>query len=269
MQSFDELLPRNSSTVPVRVSIKLVVAKSISTIKSSTNDKIPHWMYLRSIDVGRNSSGWLKFNVNELLQDYWDPLSEQAIIVVTLKFDVHSEQKLPLQIFNPATLGFKALRQELSVFQPVLVISTDDKHIKRAIYSLEELVMPKYLPRQRKRSAANIIMCHVEDFFLTFSDLGIKHILRPITINIKHCMGSCSINFAPRTMSQTTNHARLMTSAVSVYNTGEGSSLNISPPEEPCCSPIKYSPVYVVTGTPSSYSVILESDMVVTECGCR
>lgn len=256
-----------SNTVAVRVSVKL------HTIESSTTDET--WTFLRIINVDKNSSTWLEFNIKELIVQFWDLVNEQAIISVTLRFDVNNcKQKVPMNLLKRLN---KATRLETSPFRPILLISTDDIEIKRAIMksyhtlSLDQLIIPEDYPTRRKRDAPDHI-CQIENFTVTFSELGIRHIILPLAINIRRCMGGCSINYAPDIESLSNTHARLMTSATSVYENSVLSP-NSSPPENPCCSPISYHPAYLLKGSPRSCEVAcefeLESDIIARECGCR
>lgn len=266
MQSHDNHF--ESNTVAVRVSVKLQVTGSGTDSTTSETDET--WTFLRIINVERNSSSWLEFNIEELLDQFWDPVSKQAIIVVTLKFDVNNckrNDEVPMKLLHPIALRLnKASRWE---FQPILLISTDNMDIKRAIANsyLPSSITPEDQPKRRKRDAPEHI-CQIKNFTVTFSDLGIKLIILPSTLNIRRCMGSCSIYYAPNTQSLTTNHARLMTSATSVYEDGVLSP-NSSPPENPCCSPVSYYPAYLLKGTSGSYWLDFESDIIVKECGCR
>lgn len=276
MQSRDNRFPKDS-TVAVDVSATLQATDTIA----ETDDERTLWTFLKSIDVQKNSSGWLEFNVTQLLFKFWSSETQQAIVSITLRFDVNCTQneKIPMKLTNPVAWSVdKARRSKASIFQPFLVISTDDIRIKRVIvknifmFSSDEPILStsdeQPEPERRKRDTDDHI-CRVEDFVVSFSDLGISNILRPLALNVKQCSGSCSINYAHNTLSLTTNHARLMTSAASIHENHTPSS-NPSPPKNPCCTPISYHPAYLMIGYPhSTIEVKLYSEFTVKECGCR
>jgi hypothetical protein len=274
--SKDDFFANGSIVVPVRVSLNLQVTNNSNGTTSEADDT-PQWTSLGNIDVNINSSSWHQFNIKESLVHLWDPEAETFVIVVTLKFDVGCEQsdELPMTLLNPAVFNLTEVRrQEIGIFQPILVIYTDDKLIKKVIrnsylVSHDERVTLQDRNERRKRYAPDHI-CHIEDFTLRFSDLGINYVNRPVSLNIKRCVGDCSIYQAPYTAALTTNHARLMTSAASSHR-NQVFPPNSLRPENPCCSPIGYHPEYIMTTTPDKnrYKISLEQDMIVSRCGCR
>lgn len=279
MQSLDRrLVTSPGSVMAVNVSSKLRVTHSMDDSESEDDDSPHLWTFLRSINVESNTSGWLEFNVKKQLVNLWNPETKHAIVSVTLRFDVDCElkEKVPMKLINPVTLSLnKPRRSKLSVFQPFLVISTVDNHIKTVIArnvlmisSDEPTILSEEQSERRKRQTQEHI-CRIEDFIVTFSDLGITNILLPLTLNVRQCSGSCSINYAPNTVSLTTNHARLMTSATNVHK-NHMPILNPSP-KDPCCSPVGYHPAYLMIGYPRSVSieVKLYSEFIVRDCGCR
>ena len=275
MQSRDNRFTKKS-TLTVNVSAML------QATNTSEMDQEREWTFLRSIGVQKNSSGWLEFDVTHLLFNFWNSGTNQAVVGIVLKFDVDcTENRIPLKLTNPVAWSIdKTRRSKASGLQPFLVVSTDDVVIKRIIarntfmFSSDEpiLSVPEEQAQteveRRKRNSDDHI-CRIEDFIVSFSDLGISNILRPLFLNVRQCGGSCSINHAPNTLSLTTNHARLMTSATSIHKHVEPSS-NPSPPKNPCCSPISYYPAYLMIGYPeSTIEVKLYSEFTVKECGCR
>jgi hypothetical protein len=270
MQSRDNRFPI-SSTMPVNVSARLQA--------DNTTDE-QEWTFLGSIDVEKNSTGWLEFSITEPLINLWNSATKQAIVNIELKFDVNCSRgdKMPLKLTNPVAWRLdKGRRVKTSGLQPFLVISSDDIHIKRAIArnnymppSEEEPTLPvpeeEEESERRKRNSANHI-CRIEDFNVTFSHLGIKNILRPVALNVRQCAGSCSIYYAPHTLAITTNHARLLTSAANILLNGHESPPNSFPPKNPCCSPTSYFPAYLLIAYPLELK--LYSQFIVKECGCR
>lgn len=266
MQSRDNHFTKNNS-IAVNASISLQVTNSIAENKVNANNK-KLWTFLKSFYVEKNSSSWLMFEITEQLAKYWDTVKEGALVDITLKFDVNCEwgERLPMKIIHSVALTVhNTVRRKMSMFQPFLVISTGN--IQKAV-ALSSSSMKQ--PERRKRYSLDHI-CLLEDFRVNFPALGIRGILRPTTLNIRQCIGSCSINYAPDIASMTTNHARLMTSATATYNEHMPSS-NRSPPKNPCCSPISYYPAYLLQGIGHSYNkihLVQRESFIVKECGCR
>lgn len=277
MQSRDNRFTK-TSTSSFKVNVSAIL---YSTDTANETKQEQDWRFLKSIDVTKNSSSWLEFDVTHLLFDFWNSTTDQAIVNINLRLDVDCEQsnRIPLKLTNPVAWSInKTRRSKASAVQPFLVISTEDMLIKRLItkksfiFSSDEPVLSvpeeEAETERRKRNSEDHI-CRIEDFMVSFTDLGISNILRPLALNVRQCGGSCSINHAPNSLSLTTNHARLMTSATSIHKYVEPLS-NPSPPKNPCCSPISYHPAYLMIGDPeSTIEVKLYSEFIVKECGCR
>lgn len=271
MQSRDNRFSGNNSAT-VNVSIMLQVTNSIAESKAKANkDFEKPCTFLRSFDVEKNSSSWLEFDITNLLAKYKDAARERFFVGIILKFDVNCKlgERLPMKIIHSIHLSAQnTLGKRMSVFQPFLVIATGN--IQRAVEAssrVPSLDLSVEQPERTKRNARDHI-CLVENFSVTFSALGIRRIIIPLSLNINQCVGGCSINYAPAIETITTNHARLMISATATYNENTP-LLNPSPPKDPCCSPISYNGTYLVVGTRYSLKMIQEKNIIVTKCGCR
>lgn len=270
MQSCDDHFPDDTS-IAVNVSVKLLVANRSAESGGKANEGKPY-AFLRSFDVEKNSSGWLEFNLTDLIADDWDKVREGAFVGITLKFEVRCKlgEKLPMEIIH--SIALKAHRRKLSAFQPFLVLASGS--IQEAMARSSHVPSLDLSMEQSERMKRDILghICLLENFTVNFKTLGFRQIIRPITLNIKQCVGSCSINHAPAIGSITTNHARLMISATATHDLRGKSSLNPSLPKDPCCTPISYNPTYLIVGYREAFSSIRmrkEEEMIVEECGCR
>lgn len=232
------------------------------------------WEFLRTIEVATRSDGWLEFELGQQLEaPIWGPVVGRHTVDITLKFSINcnKQRKVPLKIINSATIGSgKKLR-----YQPFLVVFLDDIEIKRMIETEpisvlednEAILSEEYYSRAKRQSGNRL--CQLKDFRVDFRELNFDSIIYPQFINIKQCVGGCSLNNLQVSVHIATNHARILTSAYHIYQ--ERGSSQMPAPKEPCCSAISYKPAYLL-----SYNVIngrlennLEPDMVVKACGCR
>lgn len=270
VESIDRVIPEGQK-VMVNASIKLQAASSSEATNSTPAT------FVKRIEVESTSGGWLELNLLEELANIWDPATNETLFNTTLIFDVdcNQQRKVPLKVVNPVALPVgENQRNRKFPFQPFFVISVNDIRIKTLIERSKNMIsvetpflMDETVTERKKRSLEPL--CHMENYVANFSALGLgAFILKPEVVNIRQCKGSCSANYAHQSLLLTTNHARLMASAVSIHENVMPIP-NPNPPKVPCCSAVKYAPAYLLMGYPNSIEVNLFSDFVVTECGCR
>lgn len=265
------LIPLEAN-VSVNVSVMLKLAKDRDNEAESESNETS-WIFVKTIDVGHGSAGWIELDISQQLETVWEPVLNKSILNVGVKLDVDCKhtKKVPLKIMNPATLKYPTGKREKRLsFQPFLVVFIDDTYIKRKVKNEQLLIAddePAITDKTGGRKKRNsVLACRVENFTVNFRDLKLTSIISPSSVNIKQCAGSCSLNHVQVSLGVATNHARLMSSAAYVYRN------EMSPPEEPCCSPTAYYSKYlimIIGGFQPTIEVRLYTEFVVKECGCR
>ncbi|NWT06629.1 DERR protein, partial [Mionectes macconnelli] len=119
--------------------------------------------------------------------------------------------------------------------------------------------------RRRRRSAqhpqlAPGNLCRARRLYISFSDVGWENwIIAPQGYLANYCRGECPFPLAAELNS--TNHAVLQTMVHSLDPQGT---------PQPCCVPVRLSPISILYYDNSDNVVLRHyEDMVVDECGCR
>ncbi|NXC26478.1 DERR protein, partial [Campylorhamphus procurvoides] len=119
--------------------------------------------------------------------------------------------------------------------------------------------------RRRKRSAEHpqvtpSKLCKPRRLYISFSDVGWENwIIAPQGYLANYCRGECPFPLAAELNS--TNHAVLQTMVHSLDPQGT---------PQPCCVPVRLSPISILYYDNSDNVVLRHyEDMVVDECGCR
>ena len=276
--------------IPVHLSVEinLFIGNGATANKSSL-------VQLQSINVSMESNGWLELDITPALSEVWPPTENSTVAEVQLIAEVDCEmfKKVPLNFINPAEIPLnKPTRRERHMdLQPLLLVFSDDSHVKEQIAKGEQEVdmsdesftvdgVEDYEKRKRRRrqnSASDA--CHIEDFTINFADLGLSDIVTPESVNIRRCSGSCSHSHLKESQHQhlATNHAKIMASAKlkhTIQLSKNGSSPYSVEPKEPCCSPVEYDAMYVLKEqhtreTDFAIELKLYPNFVVKSCGCR
>lgn len=82
-----------------------------------------------------------------------------------------------------------------------------------------------------------------------------RHLTAPTTASINNCHGSCAFPLV-----NTNSHAVLLNSHIEDGHVGE---------RAPCCVPVAYEALEVVTVNEHGTEISTKADMVAKECGCR
>ncbi|XP_042743264.1 embryonic growth/differentiation factor 1 [Lagopus leucura] len=118
---------------------------------------------------------------------------------------------------------------------------------------------------RRRRSAYNVSvtpsnLCKPRRLYISFSDVGWENwIIAPQGYMANYCLGECPFPLTAELNS--TNHAILQTMVHSLDPEGT---------PQPCCVPVRLSPISILYYDNSDNVVLRHyEDMVVDECGCR
>lgn len=118
---------------------------------------------------------------------------------------------------------------------------------------------------RRRRSAYNVPvtpsnLCKPRRLYISFSDVGWENwIIAPQGYMANYCLGECPFPLTAELNS--TNHAILQTMVHSLDPEGT---------PQPCCVPVRLSPISILYYDNSDNVVLRHyEDMVVDECGCR
>ncbi|NXL88385.1 DERR protein, partial [Alectura lathami] len=118
---------------------------------------------------------------------------------------------------------------------------------------------------RRRRSAYNVPvtpsnLCKPRRLYISFSDVGWQNwIIAPQGYMANYCLGECPFPLTAELNS--TNHAILQTMVHSLDPEGT---------PQPCCVPVRLSPISILYYDNSDNVVLRHyEDMVVDECGCR
>ncbi|NXH19258.1 DERR protein, partial [Bucco capensis] len=119
--------------------------------------------------------------------------------------------------------------------------------------------------RRRRRNAEQLplslsSLCKPRRLYISFSDVGWENwIIAPQGYQANYCLGECP--FPLTTELNSTNHAILQTMVHSLDPQGT---------PQPCCVPVRLSPISILYYDNSDNVVLRHyEDMVVDECGCR
>ena len=280
--------------IPVQLSIELntFISGNMTAAPSRSSSA-----QLLSINVSSESNGWLELDITSALSKIWPPTDNQTLVEVRLiaEVDCETNRKIPLNFVNPAEIPLeRATRREKHLdFQPLLLVFSDDGHIKEQIAKGQEEIemgdetfevrgaedIDKRRRRKRKQISPENDPCRIENFTVNFEDLGLHNIITPQWANIKRCAGNCSHPALKEASDPNlaTNHAKIMASAQILYilqKFQDGSSMYAVEPKEPCCVPVEYSPKYLIRqqhteGTDFAIELKLFPNFVVERCGCR
>ena len=277
--------------VPVQLSIELNTFIGGNTTAAPSRSS---YAQLQSINVSSESNGWLELDITTAVSQVWPPTENQTLVEVRLiaEVDCDTNRKVPLNFVNPAEISLeRTTRREKHLdYQPLLLVFSDDGHVKEQIAKgQEEIEMGDETfevqgaedidKRRRRQVSPENDPCRVENFTVNFEDLGLHNIIVPQWANIKRCAGNCSHPAlkAASDPNLATNHAKIMASAQILYilqRFQDGSSMYTVEPKEPCCVPGEYSPKYLIRqqhteGTDFAIELKLFPNFVVERCGCR
>ena len=276
--------------VPVQLSVGLNIF--VGGSETPTRSSLAQ---LQSINISSESNGWLELDITSALAPVWPPTENLTVaeVLLTAEVDCVEFRKIPLNFINPAEIPLeKATRRERHLdLQPLLLVFSDDSHVKDQIAKGEETIdmseetfdvngagdLEKR--KRRRRQSAEYDNCRVENFTVNFSDIGVDNIISPELANIRRCLGSCSHSVLKKSSGHglATNHAKIMASAQLLYTLQRfqnTSSIYAEEPKVPCCVPVEYKPMYVIrkqhtTETDFAIELKLYPNFVVEKCGCR
>ncbi|XP_015741601.1 embryonic growth/differentiation factor 1 [Coturnix japonica] len=151
-------------------------------------------------------------------------------------------------------------------------VSTGSRSLCAGIDSFVDtsLLVVTLIPEQcgvsrRRRSAYNVPitpsnLCKPRRLYISFSDVGWENwIIAPQGYMANYCLGECPFPLTAELNS--TNHAILQTMVHSLDPEGT---------PQPCCVPVRLSPISILYYDNSDNVVLRHyEDMVVDECGCR
>lgn len=263
--------------IPSEKDVSLNISASIRAMENSSTPSTQNsttWDLVSIAVISHDLQTFLEVDITEQLSQIWGVEKSGSLIDVQLKFDANcadvKHDKVPLKITNPATLELaEPKRKRKLVAQPFLVVFgyNEDirKQVKKTYTPLGDPMPIGDYPSRRKRGAGSATddFCTVESFTVEFVDLGLSYILFPHSADLGQCAGSCSLTHIQDRVTLATNHARLLSSSAAA---DKGSP---SPPDEPCCSPVKYSPVFLVIIMNDQIRIRLYPEFVIEECGCR
>ncbi len=289
-------LIENEEVVPVNISVSLQLFHKNMTVDNSSNTTTnTSFQLVQTINITRESNGWLELDLSPSILSIWSPTCKQLpIIEVTLRMEVDCihHKKVPFQFINPAEVElFKTFRREKHTkLQSLLVVYLEDQVIKQKlqeedILKVEEVkeaidgadISKTTRPKEnrRRRRQTDKPTCKPKDFSISFNQLLLDNILWPRVINIRQCVGDCSHHGIAQ-HNDGTNHARIISSAKHLNDINgfrpprNGTfSMEDQPHKDPCCTPIRYSSVYIVRVIDKDIMVHLFPNMKVTECSCR
>ena len=274
LRTYLEVIPRFVQNGPVDMDV---------TIKA----KLLHWSNSSSpvvteerITVDADSSSWKEFDITESMQQLWPPpppdTEHEVEITLELRVNCRRNKKVPGTFVNPATipLSQKKRRERHAPLQPLLLVFLSDDEVKRIVKDeirqarANHTAMSNSSEPRVRRSVSITKTCSVEDFPVTFHDLHLFDVIYPVTYNAKVCSGSCSHSTLTRNDHLATNHAKLMASAKTVSQLKPDVRF-ASPPQDPCCVPIKYHSYALIVLTNRVPQYVVYPSMAVDECGCR
>ena len=237
------------------------------------------WVPVGTVEVGADTpeEEWLEVNLNPAIQSKWKSNMTSSLIRVALKLE--SATKLPVKIFNLAKVN-KSLHPtkwaKKLAYQPHLLIFAADEKIKKMLnemhsaYSGIDVQASNHKNSRVKRSLSDSgRTCSFQHYTLTFSDLGINHIVVPSQLKVGFCTGTCNLDFLTLNPQKGTNHALLMSTAHQLKTNESIAASGGITPKIPCCAPVEYSPAYLLESRSEwHFEVQLYPDLVVKSCGC-
>lgn len=278
----EELLPVGTNTIQVDVSA-IVIQSALNDL--SNGETCPYnvtfscagkqWVPIRTIEVNAKSEeGWLELDLTPAVNHTWMSNASKSVIKVALK--LHSAEKIPLRLVNPAmTTGSVVMHEELKSKQPHLLLFLEDdgglKVNQTSAKGANLLSSRSRTSERRKRSAQT--SCSLRAYTINFADINLDAILFPETVNVGICSGDCGFTFLSVNRKKGTNHALVMSRAFQQANsTATAGNSNSKPrPKGPCCVPVSYEGAVVIEADRSfnSYSLKVYPDFVATACSCR
>ena len=298
LQPINRLLPvgRNAS---VNISISIMLTKNTGNANDNATTLETDWEPVATVEVAPGDGHWLELQIEQQLAEIWDYVETEDLIEVQLRMEAECDErsKLPARLVNPATAGVSEKKRENNlVVQPILVLSIDDEEVKRAIFDdllvfdskqvviggeeegdeeemeiegVEEEEEEEEGEARVKRNARRRYqetLCKLENFTINFVELGFRSFLAPLEANIRRCVGQCSFHHIVTNLALATNHAKIIASASFVYGM---SDLGVTPPKEPCCAVVSYSPIYIVQIYGETIEQRLYPNFVADKCGCQ
>ena len=240
------------------------------------------------LSVTAESAGWVELNITKGVKSLWPPSLNQTQVEVTVLARTDCRKKAPVHFEDPTSVPLlqDRRRRRLSTLQPLLLVYLSDEELREAVINQTATTSGQDDPssdisntagageggeaaaegRRKRRQASE--ECHVEDFQIDFHDLNLNYILAPASYNARRCMGSCSHQTLNDHGTLGNNYAKIMASAAYLERIRPGTYPKV--PKEPCCVPVRYSSLPLVTPREdSSLMYVVYSHMVVEECGCR
>ena len=280
LRAYFDTIPRFLQDGPIDVNVS-IEAKLFEVENSS----IGAVATVQRLSVDLESNSWKEFDITESLQHLWPPASADHTVEVTLELRVDCQQnkKVPGSFIDPATIPLtqKRRRERHLPLQPLLLVFLSDEEVKRIIKDELRGSEPAEVEQSDRtgaenstasrvaRSAGRPTACSIEDFVITFHSLQLVDVLYPLKYNAKRCSGSCSHSTLTNNDRLATNHAKLMASA-KIISEIKPDTYFTSPPADPCCVPIKYSPYALLIQLPEGGAeYVVYPSMAVEGCGCR
>lgn len=267
-------------SVPVNISVNIQLLDSRDDV-STDSDGIA-WTLVKGVEVGLVPDDWIELNVTSPFREVWDPAVQMMLVEMQIMFSVDCirHKKVPLKVVNPATVELEqnSRRERQLQYQPFLVVfstSIDGDAAVDDVVNEDDPTLEASSSNERNRRSVTenqtseiVEVCHLENFSVNFIDLGLVRIIDPVVANIRQCVGSCSLEHIRFSHNLPTNHARLLASAHTLYQT-QPDTLDTEP-TEPCCVPVTFSSKYLlIRYSDGMYEYRLYHDFIAEECGCR
>ena len=226
----------------------------------------------QEIIIAPPSDQWVEINLTKIAMKLWSHIKYTTEVRVTVMAttDCVDQVNFPISFINPAEIPLESneLRENLvTSAQPLLVVFANNEYVFKEIHKNHDTM--SHAANRSKRSSSGA--CHREDHQITFSDLDID-VLVPQVLNIGKCSGSCTEYDLRQDSSLGTNHAKIMSSVMSIQtNYPEITVTSSGPATTPCCVPATYNqsiPLIVNEGSGVSHTRYF-SDLVVQSCSCQ
>ena len=272
----DHIDVSNSMSLNVSATMKRVKESSyVAGTVSAQQDTA--WGFVSALELETGVDTFLEINITHHLANIWTEDSTGSLMDLRLKFDVDCGEPdpesnafldaFPFQLVNPAIVECIVPENRSMVdVQPFLVVFADDVD-KRERMNRDRLYAnpPSSGAKDRAKRSANagpvFTVCRVMNYSMNFSEVGYKTILAPRLPNIGQCVGSCSLQQIQLFSDIATDHAKVVSSAVTVR--GEATGV--------CCAPTKYEPLFILVINLRLGGLQANSfeKVVVKECGCK
>lgn len=222
---------------------------------------------------------WVEWNITRGFNNCWKSYDNISYIEFAIRFRklhcVAKKKKLPIKIVDPATIPVNDQRRRDRHWplQPFVLVYVDDEEEKKMMMASQTLKPEEYIIDEvedhSRTTRAVTPACTIGSADIHFANLGMHHILSPLSYNAKQCMGDCSKRSLDDNV--VNNHARLVASAHKMWvDSGRKHNSSSSIPLEPRCVSLthKYLSLLAVKKD-KSVSYRSYPNMIATSCGCR